>query len=111
MSQLEQYKGIDSKIVEQFQGIVKQIIDITVDDTTIYLAVDFTKRLGTLGKIVDAERKKIIQPIKDNLAEVEKPFKLLSTEIANLDTKLRKHTSVSKRQKKRKDWKLNDKHE
>ena len=87
MNELELYRDHAlGACVEQYSTIKSKVIDMTIDDNTIYEATDFGKKITNLLKDADKARKEAIAPLEEAIAETEKPYRNLIGECKKLKT-------------------------
>lgn len=89
MSNIELFKGVSVELVNTFDEIQSKVVDVQVDDETIFSATDFTKKIVVLRKNTEAAKKESVEALKQVIAETEAPYKNLLNEIAKIETLLR----------------------
>lgn len=78
----------DTYLASQYEDLRLKVVDIIVDDNTVFEATDFTKRIRNLKKVVDEKRKEAVSDYKQLITDTEKPFKEFSIELDKLDAML-----------------------
>lgn len=100
--EIVKFEGItDLELVKRLGEVQAKVIDITVDDDSIYEATDWTKRVIELRKSAEKEKKAQIDPIKATIAEIEAPFKRFITEIDKVEQMFRDKIAQYHAEKKR----------
>ena len=84
-NELVLFEGItETALLDQYNEIKSKIIDITIDDETIYEATDFGKKITKLVKDVDLARKAATEPLKAAISQTEAPYKNLAAELEKI---------------------------
>jgi len=101
-NELVLFEGItETALLDQYNEIKSKIIDITIDDETIYEATDFGKKITKLVKDVDLARKAATEPLKAAISQTEAPYKNLAAELAKikrtLDSKMSGYLSEKRK--------------
>ncbi len=79
------FKGVtETALLDQYSEIKSKVIDVTVDDETVYEATDFGKRLTKLVKDVDVACKAAVEPLKTAISQTEAPYKNLAGELEKI---------------------------
>ena len=79
------FQGVnETALVEQYSVIKSRVIDMIIDDNTIYEATDFGKAITNLLKNADKARKEAIAPLEEAITEIEKPYRNLIGECKKL---------------------------
>jgi hypothetical protein len=107
MNEVQLFNGVDDLILQQFGEIKVKVLDITIDQDTIFEATDWAKRIITLKKDTDTAKKAAVAPLKDAIAEVEAPYKNLIAEVEKLEVMFRqKITAYHLAEKKKEEERL-----
>ena len=80
--------GIETSLLDRFNQIHFDSIQVEVDSSTIFEAVEFTKKLKSLIKDVAAAQKAAVDPIRQEVERVAAPYKLFTEKITGLEKKL-----------------------
>ena len=84
-NELTLFQGVsETALIEQYSEIKSRVIDITIDNETVYEATDFGKRITKLVKDVDAARKTAVEPLETAITQIEIPYKNLSAELKKI---------------------------
>ena len=103
-NELMLFEGVtETALLDQYSEIKSKVIDITIDDETVYEAADFGKRITKLVKDVDIARKAAVEPLKSAIAQTEAPYKNLAAELDKIKRTLDGKMSgyLSEKRKKR----------
>jgi hypothetical protein len=104
MTDIELYQGItDVTLIERLGAIKMRLIDIEIDDQTIFEATDWTKKIIDLRKAAEKEKKAQIDPLKATIAEIEAPFKRFIAEVEKAEEMFRKKIGAYHAECKRKE--------
>ena len=84
-NELMLFEGVtETALLDQYSEIRSRVINITVDDETVYEATDFGKRITKLVKDVDLARKAATEPLKAAISQTEAPYKNLAAELEKI---------------------------
>jgi len=103
-NELMLFEGVtETALLDQYSEIKSKVIDIIVDDETVYEATDFGKKITKLVKDVDIARKAAVEPLKSAIAQTEAPYKNLAAELDKIKRTLDGKMSgyLSEKRKKR----------
>lgn len=102
--EIVKFEGItDQALVQRLGEIEAKLIDIVVDDDTIFEATDWTKKVIELRKAAEKEKKAQIDPIKATIAEIEAPFKRFLAEVDKVEQLFREKIAAYHAECKRKE--------
>ena len=92
----------DAMIISTYKDIRLTVVDITVDDATIFEVTDYTGKISKFIKYLDSAKKESVKELKEQIKTKEQPFKTLIGEVDKLNGMLRSKLLAYQKEKKAK---------
>ncbi len=93
----------DAMIISTYKDIRLTVVDITVDDATIFEVTDYTGKISKFIKYLENAKKESVKELKEQIKTKEQPFKNLISEVDKLNGMLRSKLLEYQKEKKRKE--------